>query len=94
MGTRLVNVRLDEERMRKARALRAAGVAISDLLREAIDRRYERAIRSKGLEVSAIMRRIFEEHPDPRDLPPRDYDVHDRAAARRAVIRRSSRKAR
>ena len=94
MGTRLVNVRLDEERMRKARALRAAGVAISDLLREAIDRRYERAIRSKGLEVSAIMRRIFEEYPDPPDLPPRGYDVHDQAATRRAVVRRLRRKAR
>ena len=95
MGTRLVNVRLDEERIRKARALRASGIAISDLLREAIDRRYERVVRSpQGLDVPAIMRRIFEENPDPPDLPPRGYDVHDRTAARRAVRRRLRRKAR
>ena len=95
MTTRLVNVRLDEERTRKARALRASGIAVSDLLREAIDRRYEQVVRSpKGLDVGAIMRRIFEEHPDPLNLAPRRYDVHDRAAARRAIRRRLRRKAR
>ncbi len=89
MGTRLVNVRLDEERIRKVRALRAGGITISDLLREAIDRRYERVVRSpQGLDVPAIMRRIFEENPDAPDLPLRGYGVHDRAAARRAVLRR------
>ena len=94
MGGRLVNVRLDEERLRKAKALRSSGVAISDLLREAIDHRYEQAVRSKGRDVAAIMRRVFEEYPDPPGLPPRGYDVHDRAAARRAVRRRLKRKAR
>ena len=95
MGTRLVNVRLDEEHMRKARALRASGIAVSDLLRQVIDERYERVVRPpKGLDVAAIMRRIFDEHPDPPDLPPRGYDAHDRAATRRAVVRRLRRKAR
>jgi hypothetical protein len=95
MTTRLVNVRLDEERTRKARALRASGIAVSDLLRDAIDRRYEQVVRSpKGLDVSAIMGRIFEQHPDPPNLAPRRYDVHDRAAARRAILRRLRRKAR
>ncbi len=83
MSNRLVNVRLDEERTRKARALRASGIAISDLLREAIDRRYEQVVRSrKGRDVAAIRRRIFEQHPDPPHLTPCGYDVHDRAAAR------------
>ena len=95
MTTRLVNVRLDEERTRKARALRASGIAVSDLLRDAIDRRYEQVVRSpKGLDVAAIMRRIFEQNPDPPNLGPRRYDVHDRAAARRAILRRWRRKAR
>ena len=95
MTTRLVNVRLDEERTRKARALRASGIAVSDLLREAIDRRYEQVVRSPtGFDVGAIMRRIFEEHPDPPSLRPRRYDVHDRAAARQAILRRLRRKAR
>ena len=94
MTTRLVNVRLDQERLRKARVLRDSGVAISDLLREAIDRRYEQVAGSpKGLDAAAIMRRLFAEHPDPPDLPRRRYDVHDRAAARRAIVRRSRRMA-
>ena len=37
MTSRLVNVRLDEERLRKAQTLRESGVALSDLVREAID---------------------------------------------------------
>ena len=95
MGTRLVNVRLDEERTRKARALRASGIAVSELLREAIDRRYEQVVGNrKGLDVAAIMRRIFADSPDPPDLAPRRYDVHDRAAARRAIRGRLRRKAR
>jgi hypothetical protein len=95
VGTRLVNVRLDEERTRKARALRASGITVSDLLREAIDRRYEQVLGSrKGLDVAAIMRRIFAENPDPPDLAPRGYDVHDRRAARRVVRGRLRRKAR
>jgi hypothetical protein len=40
----------------------------------------------------AIVARLLEEHPDPPDLPPRPYDVHDpreaRAAIRRALRRR------
>jgi hypothetical protein len=37
----LVNVRLDEERLRKVQTLRKSGVAISDLVREAIDERFD-----------------------------------------------------
>jgi hypothetical protein len=95
MTSRLVNVRLDEERGRKARILRSRGIAISQLVRDAIDRRYEEVVRPrKGLDVDAIMRRLFEQHPDPPDLPPRGYEVRDRPAARRAVLRRLRRKAR
>jgi hypothetical protein len=95
MKTRLVNVRLDEARSRKARALRAKGVAMSDLLREAIDRRYEHDVGSpEGLDVAGIRRRIFTEYPDSPGVVARRYDVHDRAAARRAVLRRLRRRAR
>jgi hypothetical protein len=37
MSSRLVNVRLDEQRIRKTRKLRAGGIALSELVREAID---------------------------------------------------------
>lgn len=89
MGSRLVNVRLDEERLRKARKLRESGVALSDVVREAIDARYE-ALRKleRPRDVKAVLSRIFERYPDPPDLPPRTYDVHDRKAARVAIADR------
>lgn len=89
MSSRLVNVRLDEQRIRKARKLRAGGIPLSDLIREAIDQQYERLVESsKPLDVEAIMKQIYERYPDPPDSPPREYDVHDRVAARNAITRK------
>ncbi len=87
MTSRLVNVRLDEERVRKAQTLRESGVALSDLVREAIDERFdELAGAGTARDLKAVMERIFEQYPDPPDLAPRGYDVHDRDEARRAII--------
>ena len=63
MPSRLVNVRLDEERVRKAQRLREHGVAISDLVREAIDERFDalRTPRDAGEARSAIAR-LLERH--------------------------------
>jgi hypothetical protein len=91
---RLVNVRLDAARLRKARALRKRGVALSDVVREAIDARYGQLQSTPRSDVKAIVSRIFDEHPDPGDLPERDYDVHDRQAARRAIVRTMTRRKR
>src|SRR5438093_1422427 len=78
MSSRLVNVRLDEERIRKAQTLRERGVALSDVVREAIDERFAALHASESRpDVRTIVRGIFERYPDPPDLPPRDYDVHD-----------------
>lgn len=95
MGSRLVNVRLDEEHVRKVRRLRARGVVLSDLVREAIDARVDALDKaaSPGW-ARAIVARILEQHPDPDGLPPRDYDVHDRRAARAAIRRRLRRSSR
>jgi hypothetical protein len=89
MSSRLVNVRLDADRLRKAQTLRARGVALSDVVREAIDERFAalRASESRA-DVRTIVRRIFDQYPDPPDLPPRDYNVHDRRAARAAILRK------
>jgi hypothetical protein len=89
-----VNVRLDAARLRKAHALRQRGVVLSDVVREAIDERYGQLQTTARGDVKGIVRRIFEEHPDPPDLPGRTYDVHDRAAARRAIVRSIARKKR
>jgi hypothetical protein len=89
MSSRLVNVRLDEERVRKAQMLRERGVALSDVVREAIDERFAALCRAETqVDVKAMVRAIFERYPDPADLAPRDYDVHDRRAAREAIVRR------
>jgi len=91
MSSHLLNVRLDPERLRKAQVLRECGINLSDVVREAIDEKFLR-LRSRP-DAKSLIRRIFEQYPDPAGLPPRDYDVHDRDAARQAIIRklRSSR---
>jgi hypothetical protein len=89
VGSRLVNVRLDADRLRKAQTLRERGVALSDVVRDAIDERFAALRRSETpSEVRTIVQRIFEQYPDPPDLPPRDYDVRDRRAARVATLRK------
>jgi hypothetical protein len=89
MGSRLVNVRLDVERHRKAETLRAHGVTMSKVLRDAIDERFAAIVRSERRhDVRAIVTRLYERYPDPPGLRPRRYDIHDRRAARRAVLRK------
>ena len=89
MSSRLINVRLDADRLRKARTLRARGMALSEVVREAIDERFAALRRSEcPPDVRAIVRRIFEQYPDPPGLPPRDYDVYNRRAARVAILRK------
>jgi hypothetical protein len=69
--------------------LRARGVVLSDLVREAIDARVDALEKAAAPgRARALVARMLEQHPDPDDLPPRDYDVHDRRAARAAVRRR------
>lgn len=94
MKSRLVNVRLDEERLRKARTLRERGLALSDVMREAIDERFESLNRSRKVcDVRNMIRDIFEQYPDPAGLAPRPYNVYDRKIAR-AVIGEKLRRAR
>ena len=89
MAGRLVNVRIDEARLRKARALRERGIPLSDLVRQAIDDRYAalRAAARPG-DVRAALEEILRRDPDPADLPPRGYDVHERRQARGAIHER------
>jgi hypothetical protein len=94
MGSRLVNVRLDEERLRKAKALREKGISLSDLVRAAIDERYERDRSSRGpRDVPAIFERLDAEYPiTVKALRPSKYDVHDRRQAAAAIRKRLVRK--
>lgn len=92
MASRLVNVRLDEERLRKARTLRETGVTLSQLVRDTIDTRFEEVAARR--DVAAIMKRIFEQYPDPHRLRRPTCDVHDRRQARKAILRRLTRRSR
>jgi len=74
---RFAKVRLGDEHARKLRALQAAGIRLSEIVRVAIDRRYD-ALQARAVEdPEAMIRRIHEMYPDPPDTPPRGYDVHD-----------------
>jgi hypothetical protein len=92
MNERLINVRLDRRRLDKARRLREGGVPLSELVREAIDRRFDEMMRHSSRNVTAMLKEIHTKHPDPADLPERGYDVHDPREARRAIIRKLRKK--
>lgn len=94
MGSRLLNVRLDETRLMKARRLRETGVTLADVVRQAIDARYEALGLGAVRDPAAAVTRIHQRYPDPADLPNRQYDVHDRRAAAAAITRAVKRKAR
>ena len=56
------------------------------MVREAIDERFLKLRSESRRDVKAIIGRMFGEYPDPPGLPPRAYDVHDRRAARKAIL--------
>jgi hypothetical protein len=87
MSGRLVNVRLDEQRLKMAQKLRGEGIALSDLVREGIARRYDQLVAlSKPRDVTAIMKRIYEQFPDSAVLPSRTYNAHNRTEAPEAIL--------
>jgi hypothetical protein len=85
---KLINVRLDARDARKADALRKQGVEISSVVREAIRAEYERRRKRRRDDRSAaeMLADIYAKYPDPPDLSPRDYDVHDAKQARAAIV--------
>lgn len=89
MASRLINVRLDDERLKKASKLRERGVVLSHLVREAIDTAYRSLTVAEGpRDVGRLIEDLFERYPDPPRLPRRTYDVHDAGEARKAVRKR------
>jgi len=87
MSSHLINVRLDSERLRRVRTLRERGVRLSDIVRQAIDDRFLQLRSESGADAKTLIRRMFEQFPDPPGLPARGYNVHDRRAARQAILR-------
>lgn len=85
----LINVRLDEEDERRARALRAEGVQISTLVRSALRAEYERrvAARLQRRRPSQVVSEVIAAFPDPEPRA-RDLDVADRRAVRDHIVAR------
>jgi len=86
---KLLNVRLDADDARLVSQLRQAGVEISGIVREAIRAEHGRRVGRRGRPRPAeVMAAIYAAHPDPPGLPRRRYDMRDRRAARRAIVRK------
>jgi len=84
-----INVRLSEEESRMADRLRAAGVPISTLVRNALRAEYARRIeRPEEGQALEILRRILNELPDPPDLAARNFSIRDRRAVQRHIAER------
>jgi hypothetical protein len=87
-GMALLNVRLDPDDARRAKALREAGIPVSRIVREAIRSEYDRRIAKPrgGRRPSRIVADILAELPDPVELPARAFGADDRRAVRRHVV--------
>jgi hypothetical protein len=83
----LLNVRLDPEDTRRAKALREAGIRISTVVRNAIRAEYDKRLgaAARAKKPSKIVADILTALPSPADsLRPR-IDARDRRALRRVV---------
>jgi hypothetical protein len=87
MGMALLNVRLDPEDVRRAKALRKAGVPISELVRDAIRTEYERRVASarRKKRASRVVAEILASLPDAPDVAERTFDTSDRRAVKRHI---------
>lgn len=72
--------------------LRAEGVQISSLVRDAIRTEYARRIEhSIGRRGPDVVRTILADLPDPPNLPPRDFSIQDRKAVKEHIRGRLTR---
>ena len=78
---------MDEGRLRKVRRLRAHGIAMSDVVREAIDARFDALAQERSTaDAAAIVARILVQHPEPTGFKTRAArDVHDRQTVQRVI---------
>ena len=92
---KLLNVRISADEAAMAAELRARGVEMSGLVRDAIRTEYgRRRRRLRPRDVDDVLEAIHARHPDPADTPSDRPDVHDRRAFQVAVHRRLRRRGR
>jgi len=90
----LLNVRLSADDARRAVELRKTGVQISRIVREVIRAEHERRVRQHRAQrrTAEILAEIYAAHPDPSRAARRAFDLRDRRAARRAILRKLRRR--
>ncbi|MBI2378655.1 MAG: hypothetical protein HYV07_31955 [Deltaproteobacteria bacterium] len=86
-----LSVRLDPETRRQAKALRASGVVLSEVIRVAIREAYARASSAPAESRLAVLERI-EGEGAPKAVAPAEYDVADARQARAAIRLRMDRR--
>jgi hypothetical protein len=87
--TKLLNVRLGAEDQAMAAELRAGGVGMSELVRDAIRTEYgRRRRRLRARDVEPLLAEIYARHPDPSGPQRERPDSLDRGAVRTAIQRR------
>ena len=90
----LLNVRLTTDDARRAAELRKTGVQISQIVRDVIRAEHDRRVggrRARG-RTDEILAEIYAAHPDPPGAPRRAFDLRERKAARREILRKLRRR--
>ena len=84
----LFNVRLSAEDAQRVADLRGAGVAVSDVVREAIRLEHERRLgrAARGKRASQVVAAVIADLPDADTAPLQPVDARDRAAVRKHVV--------
>jgi hypothetical protein len=83
MPSKLINVRLEAQDAAKANALKAEGVKLSAIVRDAIRAEYDRRLARprSGVELAKALKQMHEDYPIPDSEPPIPVDVSNRNAA-------------
>jgi hypothetical protein len=87
MRSKLVNVRLQPGDAAKAEALKAHGIELSSLVREAIRSEHARALGNGHAKksVKQILHDIYEQYPVPEGALPLPIDTTDRRAVQQFI---------
>jgi hypothetical protein len=80
---KLLNIRLDPDDIARVRALRARGVKLSHLVREAIRAEHDRRTRLAPRNVEETLAEIYAQHPVAEER--QRFEVHHRSRFRKAV---------
>lgn len=92
---KLLNVRLDPEDAAKVRVLRASGVNVSHLLRQAIRAEHHRRTQlPREGSVRDVLEEIYSQYPVEDTGTQQRFDPHDRRRFRKVVGRHVRRRAR